>query len=282
LCVNAFCDDWERAMKKRIYVIILVIVFLTGVSLLLYPTVSDYISARQQAKAIAHYVEAMESRDTDVYKEHKRKAMEYNASLPHNPARFSPTEEELMEYYDIFGGTDEPLGYIEIDAIDTSLPIYVGTEESVLQVGAGTMPGSSVPIGGESTHAVITGHRGLPSSKLLTDLDRLKEGDTFVVNALGEALTYEIDHICVVLPHEMEELAIHEGKDECTIVTCTPYGINTHRLLVRGRRIADIENTELHITADAVRMDKMLVIPIAALPIIILAVIFIVRRKESL
>ena len=176
-----------------------------------------------------------------------------------------------------------PIGYIEIGAIGVDLPLYLGTEESVLQVGVGCMPGSSIPIGGENTHAVVTGHRGLPSSRLLTDLDQLVEGDTFVMYVLNEILTYQIDQIRIVLPEELDELAIHEGKDECTIVTCTPYGINTHRMLVRGHRVenAIVDTVAARVTADAIQVDTLLVTPIVAAPMLLVLFIFVMGRGNK-
>lgn len=225
--------------KKNVSTILLIIVFFIGLSVLLYPTIADFLNSRSQAKVISNYIEAMSTIDPNKYAEEIAKAEEYNLSLLSNPNRFNPDEEELEAYYALFGGNQSAIGYVEIPAIDVNLPLYLGTEESVLQAGLGCMPGTSVPIGGPDTHAVITGHRGLPSAKLLTDLDQVVVGDTFTVSVWNREMLYEVDQIVVVLPHELEELAIAEGEEYCTLVTCTPYGINTHRILVRGHRVAE-------------------------------------------
>ena len=164
--------------------------------------------------------------------------------------------------------------------------MYLGTEESVLQVGIGVMPGSSLPVGGPSTHSVLTGHRGLPSSRLLTDLDQLDPGDTFTLVVLNEVLTYQVDQIRIVLPHEMDDLAIEEGKDYCTLVTCTPYGINTHRMLVRGHRIdnAEVDTVSARVTADAIQVDSLIVTPIVAAPMLLAFVLVVMlqgRKKRK-
>ena len=169
------------------------------------------------------------------------------------------------------------MGYIEIPKIDCSLPIYHGTEESVLQVAVGHIESSSLPVGGASTHCVLSGHRGLPSAKLFTDLDRLSEGDIFQIRVLNETLTYEIDQIHIVLPHEVDDLGITRGQDHCTLVTCTPYGINSHRLLVRGRRIANPEQAvSVRVTSDAVRIDPVLVAPVAAAPMLLALAVWLI------
>lgn len=270
-------------MRKHLSTIILVIIFFVGLSVLLYPTVADYINSKHQSKAIAEYVEAMSNFDPNMYAEHFEKARAYNESLLNDPIRFAPNEEKLAAYHSIFGEMNTPIGYIEIGAIGVDLPLYLGTEESVLQVGVGCMPGSSIPIGGPSTHAVVTGHRGLPSSRLLTDLDQLVAGDIFVMYVLNEILTYQIDQIRIVLPEELDELAIHEGKDEATIVTCTPYGINTHRMLVRGHRIDNIivDTVAARVTADAIQVDTLLVTPLVAAPMLLVLFIIVMGKGNK-
>ncbi len=162
------------------------------------------------------------------------------------------------------------MGYIEIPGIEVSLPIYHGTSDGVLQVAVGHLQGSSLPVGGPSTHCVLSGHRGLPSAKLFTNLDQLAEGDIFMLRILNETLTYEVDQIHIVLPDEMGDLVVQEGQDHCTLITCTPYGVNTHRLLVRGKRIETPEAaSSARITADAVRIDPILVAPVAAAPMLL-------------
>lgn len=259
-------------MKKHLTTILLVLIFLIGLSVLLYPTVADYINAKHQSRAIANYVEGLASIDPVDYSSYIEEAQAYNKSLLGNSTRFSPSEEEIEAYHGYLGANNSVIGYVEIPAIGVELPMYLGTEESVLQVGIGCMPGSSLPIGGASTHAVLTGHRGLPSARLLTDLDQVVVGDVFTVFALNETLTYQVDQIHIVLPTELQDLAIEEGKDYCTLVTCTPYGINSHRMLVRGHRIDNIEEVEekvYRVTSDAIQIDPLLVAVFAAIPILL-------------
>ena len=270
-------------MKKHLSTILLVIIFFIGLSVLLYPTLADYVNSKHQSRAIAEYVEAMSQIDPDKYAEELAKAQAYNESLVGSTTRFVQTEESLAAYYNVLDMKNTAIGYIEIPAIRVDLPLYLGTEESVLQVGVGCMPGSSLPIGGESTHAVLTGHRGLPSARLFTDLDQLAPGDTFVVFMLNEVLTYQIDQIRIVLPQEMEELAIVEGEDYCTLVTCTPYGVNTHRMLVRGHRIENIEadTVAARVTADAIQVDPLLVTPIVAAPLLLILLLILLAPKDK-
>ena len=221
--------------------------------------------------------------DTD-YKALWAEAEAYNQTLVNKSDRFNLTDEELEEYEQMLTveGTDV-IGYIEIEKIGCFLPIYHGTSDAVLQTGVGHLEGSSLPVGGESTHTVISGHRGLPSAKLFTDLDQLEEGDTFVLYVLDETLTYEVDQIRIVEPTELSELAIVEGEDYCTLVTCTPYGINTHRLLVRGHRVANGEDSSVRVTADAVQIDPVTVAPLVAVPLLVLlaAGVLVYTRKKK-
>ena len=174
------------------------------------------------------------------------------------------------------------MSYIEIPSIDCSLPIYHGTDEGVLQKAIGHIPGSSLPVGGKSTHCVLSGHRGLPSAKLFTDLDQLKEGDTFLLRTLDETLTYQVDQILIVEPDELEALQIEEGEDLCTLVTCTPYGVNSHRLLVRGHRIANqADASSIRVTADAVQIDPILVAPVVGVPILVILLIGLLARTRK-
>lgn len=213
--------------------------FLAGIGLLLYPTVSDYWNGLHQSRAIASYDAAVQELDTTRYDEMLADARAYNEALLQNPARFTPTEEETARYRELLdvSGTGI-MAYVEIPKLGTRLPVYHGTDDAVLQIAVGHTEGSSLPVGGAGTHAVLSGHRGLPSAKLFTNLDQLENGDRFVLHVLGDELWYEVDQILTVLPHEMDALAIEAGQDYCTLVTCTPYGVNTHRLLVRGYRVA--------------------------------------------
>lgn len=281
-------------MKKRknskantLLTIILVLVFLVGLSLLLYPTVSDYWNSLHQSRAITGYTEQVAGLDSDTYDRLWAEAEAYNETLLDKEDRFLMSDEELEEYEQILSvsGSDV-IGYIEIDKIDCYLPIYHGTSESVLQVGVGHLEGSSLPVGGESTHCVVSGHRGLPSARLFTDLDRLEEGDTFRLYVLDEILTYEVDQIRVVEPMDVEELAIEEGKDYCTLVTCTPYGINTHRLLVRGHRVETAEEpTEVQVEVETMETGSSFPLPalliLLAAAILLAAVLLYVTRGRK-
>ena len=264
-------------MKKHLSTIILVIILLVGLSLLLYPTVSDYWNSLHQTKAIASYTEAVADLDSEVYEEYWNKAVAYNEALWNRANRYFPTEEESADYYSQLDvSATGIMGYIQIPVIDCSLPVYHGTDEAVLQVGVGHVEFSSLPVGGEGTHCVLSGHRGLPSAKLFTNLDRVQEGDVFMLQVLDETLTYQVDQVRIVLPEEVKDLDLAKGADYCTLVTCTPYGVNTHRILVRGRRTANIEE-ELHvtITPDAVKVDARLVAPAVAMPMLLVLMVWL-------
>ena len=272
-------------MKKHLSTIALILVLFAGVSLLLYPTVSDYWNARHASKAVADYTQNVQALDQDAYDELLAAAEDYNRSLLTRENGFFLTEEQQAQYESVLdiSGTGI-MGYIEIPEIDVSLPIYHGTEDPVLQVAVGHLEWTSLPVGGESTHCVLSGHRGLPSAKLFTDLDKLREGDTFLLRVLDEILTYEVDQILIVEPQDTAALEIAEGEDYCTLVTCTPYGINTHRLLVRGHRIDNIEGVKtVRVTADAVQLEPMLVAPVVAIPMLLILLILLLlprRRKK--
>lgn len=272
-------------MKKHLPTVILILVFLAGLSLLLYPTVSDYWNSFHQSQAIASYDQATIELDDDTYERLRTDAAAYNAKLAQNGQNLMLSNEELADYnaqLDVTG--TGIMAYIEIPKIKCSLPIYHGTDEAVLQIAVGHIAGTSLPVGGESTHCVLSAHRGLPSAKLFTRLDELVEGDTILIQALGETLTYEVDQILIVLPEEVDALKIQVGEDMCTLVTCTPYGINTHRLLVRGHRIENqADATSLRGTADALQIDPVLVAPIVAAPILLgllIALLVSTRKKR--
>ena len=227
-------------MRKPLSVILYAVFFLAGLSLLLYPSASDRWNALRQSQAIAGYVEQVASLNRDVDKLWSDTEA-YNRFLWEPGNSFVGSEEQTTEYQQLLNVTEDGMmGYIEIPDIRCTLPIYHGTEESVLQTAVGHVEWSSLPVGGESTHCVLLGHRGLPSARLFTDLDQLGVGNVFRLRVLDEVLTYEVDQILVVEPQETAALQIVEGKDYCTLVTCTPYGINTHRLLVRGHRIENV------------------------------------------
>ena len=262
-------------MKNRKSTIVLLLVFLIGLSLLLYPTVSDYWNSFHQTQAIAGYAEAVSEMDENSYEQILAEAQSYNETLRSNNHRYQPTEEETEQYEKLLNISGNGImGYIEIPAIGVSLPIYHGVEDTVLQIAIGHIEGSSLPVGGPSTHCVVSGHRGLPSAKLFTDLDKLVEGDAFLLRVLDEVLTYEVDQIHIVEPHEVDLLEIEEGQDLCTLVTCTPYGVNSHRLLVRGHRIENQESaSSIRITADAMQIEPVLVAPAVAAPMLLILLI---------
>lgn len=272
-------------MKKKgnhLITILLVLIFLLGLSLLLYPAVSDYWNSKHQTRAIAVYSEEVSGLDKEQYQALWADAAAYNASLRERDNAYLLTEEQKAAYEQLLNVSGLGImGYIEIPSIDCSLPIYHGTEESVLQIAIGHLEWSSLPVGGESTHCVLSGHRGLPSAKLFTNLDKLQEGDVFMLRVLDEVLTYEVDQILIVEPQEIAALQITEGEDYCTLVTCTPYGINTHRLLVRGHRIENAPEAKLvRVTADAVQIEPLLVAPIVALPMLLLLLILLLLPKR--
>ena len=274
----------ESFMKDKLSTIFLFLMLFVGLSLLLYPTVSDYWNSFHQSKAIAGYVDEIAKLDKTKYDDMLREAREYNAKLALNPGRWKMTAEDKARYESILdvSGTGI-IGYIEIPEIKVSLPIYHGTDEGVLQVAIGHLAGSSFPVGGEGTHAVVSGHRGLPSAKLFTDLDKLIKGDKFIIRVLNEIYTYEIDQVLIVLPGETEALAIENGSDLCTLITCTPYGVNTHRLLVRGHRVEnDKQSRSVMAAADAVQIEPIIVAPVVAAPILLIlfiAMMINTRRK---
>lgn len=263
--------------------VFLVLLLLAGVSLLLYPSLSDYWNSMHQTRAIASYAETVSQLDTAQYDEMWKAAQDYNRSLAQRETAFALTDEQKAAYESLLDVSGlGVMGYIEIPEIDCSLPIYHGTEESVLQVAVGHLEWSSLPVGGEGTHCVLSGHRGLPSAKLFTNLDKLAVGDTFLLRVLDEVLTYEVNQILIVEPEQVDALGIVPGEDYCTLVTCTPYGINTHRLLVRGHRVENTpEAARMHVTADATQFDPLLVAPVLAIPVLLLLLIILLLPKRQ-
>lgn len=270
-------------MQKHLSTFFLILVLLIGLSLLLYPSVSDYWNSFHQSRAIASYAEQVANLDNDTYDHLWEDARAYNRSLLLRDNAFLLSEEQKADYVRLLDVSGLGImGYIEIPSIDVSLPIYHGTEESVLQIAVGHLDWTSLPVGGMSTHCVLSGHRGLPSAKLFTDLDRLVEGDVFMLRVLDEVLTYEVDQVLIVEPHETDALNIVEGEDYCTLVTCTPYGINTHRLLVRGHRIENIEEAKVvRVTADAIQIEPLLVAPIVAIPMLLVLLILLMLPRQQ-
>ena len=256
-------------MKKNRSTIILILIFLVGLSVMLYPTVSDYVNQRHQSRALASYDETVNEMSDADYTAYFEAADAYNQRLAATPNSFF-TPEQVSGYDETLdvSGTGI-MGYITIPRIGVELPVYHGTSDGVLQVAAGHLEGSSLPVGGAGTHAVISAHRGLPSAKLFTNLDELEAGDTFTITVLDRVLTYEVDRISIVLPTETDLLQPVEGQDYVTLMTCTPYGINTHRLLVRGHRVNTRESQKhVRVTADATRIDPIITAPVIALPML--------------
>ena len=263
-------DKKKRKRKRRgpsLSTIILFTILLAGLGIMLYPSISDWWNSMHATQAIAGYVEDLSSEERDEMLEAARA---YNARLQ-NGVDYMLTEEELEEYKNLLNiaGTGI-MGYVQISAIGVNLPIYHSVDESILQVAIGHVPGSSLPVGGERTHAVLSGHRGLPSARLFTDLDQMVEGDTFTINIMDTTITYMVDQIRIVLPEEVDDLAIQAGRDYCTLVTCTPYGVNTHRMLVRGKRIENIAG-EVVVVSEAMRIPNYVVIPAIGIPMLFIS-----------
>ena len=261
-------------MKKNKSTIILILVFFVGLSVMLYPTISDYVNQLHQSRAVATYAADVDKLSDADYTAYFSAADAFNAQITADPdALYFPDRFPTYERTLDVTGTGI-MGYITISKIGVELPIYHGTSDAVLQVAAGHLEGTSLPVGGASTHAVISAHRGLPSAKLFTNLDQLEVGDTFTITVLDRVLTYEVDKISIVLPTETDELKIAEGKDYVTLMTCTPYGINTHRLLVRGRRVETPDQYKhLRVTAEALKIEPIIVAPIMALPMLLILLI---------
>lgn len=263
--------------------VFLILMLFIGLSLLLYPSFSDWYNSKVQSYAVASYVESVAGIDDERYREIWDAARDYNASILRKANQYALTEEESEQYRkQLQIGAGGVMGYIDIPAINVNLPIYHGTDESILQVAIGHLEWTSLPTGGESTHCVVSGHRGLPSARLFTDLDQLAVGDYFVLHILDEELTYEVDQILIVEPYETDALLIEEGKDLVTLVTCTPYGVNSHRLLVRGHRIDNIEQARtVRVTADAVVVEKLIVAPFLLVPLLIVMLIWFMIPKRK-
>ncbi len=261
--------------KKNATNIILILIFLVGLSLLLYPSLSEYWNSFHQSRAIASYIEEVENLDEDRYDEIWQAAIAYNAQMAKKETFYYMSDESKAVYEQLLNvGNNGVMGYIDIPAIDCSLPVYHGTDEAVLQVAVGHLEWSSLPVGGGTSHCIVSGHRGLPSARLFTDLDQLVEGDIFMFRILDEVLTYEVDQIRIVLPDELDDLGMEAGADLCTLVTCTPYGINSHRLLVRGHRVENLPD-RIPVTADAVQIEPILIAPMIAVPILLILMIWV-------
>ena len=271
-----------KKKKSDIVTFILVAVLLVGLSLLLYPSVSDYWNSFHSSRAIASYSEEIAKLNEEKFDQLWQEAYDYNASLLERSNGYILDDRQKQQYNNIFNVLGNGLmGYIEIPSIKVELPIYHGTEESVLQIAVGHLDWTSLPAGGTGTHCVLSGHRGLTSARLFTDLDKLDVGDVFMLCVLNDTLTYEVDKISIVEPQETGSLLIDKNEDYCTLVTCTPYGVNTHRMLVRGHRIANADDASVRVTADAVQIEPIVAAPMFALPILLVLLIALLFPSKS-
>ena len=263
--------------KRNLINIVLTIALIAGVALLLYPSVSDYVNSFHQTRAIAGYGEIVSAMDEDECQRQWDAAVAYNAQRRSEKNDFLLTEAETAKYNEMLNiSGDGIMGYIEIPMINCSLPIYHGTDDDALQIAIGHLEWSDLPVGGEGTHCVLSGHRGLPSAKLFTRLDKLKEGDRFMLRVMDRVLTYEVDRILIVEPEDTSALLAEDGKDYCTLVTCTPYGVNSHRLLVRGHRVENEESSSsMYITADASQIEPLIVAAVIAVPVLLILLIIV-------
>ena len=263
-------------IKERAVTLILVGIMLLGICLLAYPSFSDYWNSFHQTRAVMSYAEQVANMNEEEYAQLLNDAQTYNRKLAERGISWSMSDEARDEYNKTLSVSDEGvIGYIRIRKINVLLPIFHGTSERVLMTSIGHLEQSSFPVGGESTHSMLSGHRGLPSARLFTDLDKLKEGDTFTMTVLNETLTYEVDHIWIVEPSDLSHLQIEEGKDLCTLITCTPYGINTHRLLVQGHRIDNADGDAM-VTADAIQIKPVFIAPFFAIPMLFVLLLYVI------
>ena len=269
--------------KNSLSKIILILMLLIGLSLLLYPSVADYWNSFTQSQAIINYAEQVAHLDTEQYDHIWQDAFAYNASLVGRRNDYLLSDEQRSEYNRLLNVAGNGImGYIEIPSIGVELPIYHGTADSALAVAIGHQEWTSLPVGGADSHCVVSGHRGLPSAKLFTDLDQLALGDYFLLRILDETLTYEVDQIRIVEPTQTDDLLIQEGKDLCSLVTCTPYGINSHRLIVRGHRIENLEQAQtVRVNADAVVIEKLVVASFLLAPVLLLALLSLLIPKRK-
>lgn len=266
---------------KKLSTVLLIATFVAGLSLLLYPTVSNYWNMLHASRAVATYVDAVQNMGEDKRREMLQKAIDYNKSLTSDNQRLTISSARRQEYESILDvDGNGMIGYIEIPNVNITLPVYHGTNDDVLQIAVGHLDWTSLPVGGTSTHCVLSGHRGLPSAKLFTNLDQVKEGDTFVIRVLDEILTYEVDQIRIVEPAAVDDLMIENGKDYCTLVTCTPYGVNSHRLLVRGHRVEN-ESESIRVTSEAIQIEPLIVAPAIAIPTLIIIFVLLIASSNK-
>lgn len=277
----------RKWLKKHLVNLILFAIILVGMGLMAYPTFADWWNSFHQARAIQSYAKAVSNLDREEYDRIIAEAEEYNRRISETGVHWNMKEEEIREYNRMLSIDDSGImGYIDIPKINVRLPLYHGIEDRVLEVAIGHIAGTSLPVGGEGSHCVLSGHRGLPSARLFTDLDKIVEGDTWTLTVLDRTYTYECDQIRVVEPTDLSALAIEEGKDYCTLVTCTPYGVNSHRLLVRGHRIANASG-EANVIADAILIESVYIAPFIAVPMLVVLIIEMLivtgrrRRKKA-
>ncbi|MBR3768131.1 MAG: class C sortase [Clostridia bacterium] len=279
--------DKKTAKKKKSGIsstIILVAIFFVGLSVLLYPTISDFWNEKRQSQAIVDYDSYIENLTPEDYSDYFEKADVYNQKLRNMAFPFLNHKNIADEYYSTLDVNGEGMmGYITIEKIKVQLPIYHGTSDKVLNSAVGHVEGSTLPVGGKSTHSVLSAHRGLPSAKLFTNLDKVEVGDVFTIRILDRTITYQVDQILIVLPHETDNLNIVQGEDYCTLVTCTPYGINTHRMLVRGTRIENIEpDRVINVITEAYQIDPLIVTPAVAAPMLgLLLMVLLYKSRKS-
>lgn len=272
----------NKSIKKNWSTVLLVMIFTAGLSLLLYPTISDWWNNLNASYGISSYTESVHGLSDEEYEGILESARTYNKDLLQQANRFNPTDEAHKRYEsELSFDVNDVMGVLRIPSIRVNLPIYHGTEETELQHAIGHIEGSSLPIGGESTHTILSGHRGLPSAKLLTDLDKLEEGDYFMITVLDDTYTYMVDQIKIVEPEDFTYLQIEPGEDLATLVTCTPYGINTHRLLVRGHRVDNLPDDFINTRNEAMLIDSKLVALFIAVPVLIGLFIWVMVRGRK-
>lgn len=270
-------------MKKSKVGILLVLILFAGVCIMLYPAISQYWNSKTQSRIVENYENVISSLSEEDFTKYFEEATAYNKAL-------FELDDPLYDYKKISGYNNilnvsnvGIMGYITIEKLGVELPVYHGTSSDVLNIACGHLEGTSLPVGGQNSHCVLSAHRGLPRAKLFTDLDKMECGDTFTITVLNKTITYQVDQIKIVNPDEVRNLTIEEGQDRCTLLTCTPYGVNTHRLLVRGTRIENAKPM-IYVTSDAYKIDSIVATPIVAAPILLILLIYLLvkyRHKGS-
>lgn len=267
---------------RNIIRVFIVLILLAGLAILLYPTVANYFNTMQQSETVTHYIENVSKLKQEEYNKLLSDARDYNDKLVKTGIRKYVLSDSELEYYEglLNINKDGMMGYVDIPSINVNLPIYHGSNEAVLQFAAGHIEWSSLPVGGKGSHCVVSGHRGVPSAKLLSNIDKLEIGDYFILHVLNEKFTYQVDDIKTVLPDEIEQIQIDSDKDLSTLITCTPYGVNTHRLLVRGKRVPNLTDEQYEKEKAKSNNYLFIVFAIAFIIAIVLCVIFLIRRKK--